>query len=403
MKAMVTFASASRARGGVLDAEKYLQKEVFNLGIKAEIYSLQDKETERDLADWAPLDPHVFKPSWPAALGQSAKLHKGVLNCEADLVYRAGLWRLPSRSAYCWSRRYKKPEIIAPHGMLDPWALKHSRWKKRLASFLFEQSHLEGAACMRALCESEARSIRSFGLKSPICLIPNGISLPTNLNAKKADDNMLLFLGRIHPKKGLVNAIQGWDRLRRDKPKNLEIGSWKFVIAGWDQLGHEKELKRLCDELGIHFITTSAADFLSEKILTRGDSSVVFVGPAFGEDKDALLRHATAFILPSFSEGLPMSVLEAWAYGLPILMTEHCNIPEGFSSDAAMRIEADSASCAEGMRNLLSSSAKDLALMGSNGLSLVERRFAWSKVALQMKEVYGWLIGGGSVPECVLP
>ena len=98
-----------------------------------------------------------------------------------------------------------------------------------------------------------------------------------------------------------------------------------------------------------------------------------------------------------------MSVLEAWAYGLPILMTEHCNIPEGFSSDAAMRIEADSASCAEGMRNLLSSSAKDLALMGSNGLSLVERRFAWSKVALQMKEVYGWLIGGGSVPECVLP
>jgi poly(glycerol-phosphate) alpha-glucosyltransferase len=129
--------------------------------------------------------------------------------------------------------------------------------------------------------------------------------------------------------------------------------------------------------------------------------SVLFAGPAFGDAKDALLSSASAFILPSFSEGLPMSVLEAWAYQLPLLMTDHCNLPEGFANNAAIRIGTDVESIAEGMRLIVRSPISDLRSLGENGRQLVSERFTWPMVAAQMKEVYDWVLGGGAKPECV--
>ena len=96
-----------------------------------------------------------------------------------------------------------------------------------------------------------------------------------------------------------------------------------------------------------------------------------------------------------------MAVLEAWAYRLPVLMTEHCNLPEGFAADAAIRIGTDVESIAEGMRQILQSTIPDLQSIGRNGRALVEERFTWPQVAVQMKEVYEWILGGGSKPGCV--
>jgi poly(glycerol-phosphate) alpha-glucosyltransferase len=157
----------------------------------------------------------------------------------------------------------------------------------------------------------------------------------------------------------------------------------------------------------------------NQELITDNRAPVVFLGPAFGEAKDQLLRRASAFILPSFSEGLPMSVLEAWAYRLPVLMTEHCNLPEGFAAEAAMRIGTDGGdqrsevggqmsglggqtmSMTEGMRALMEMSDAERLLMGQRGRSLVEREFTWPQVAAQMKEVYEWVLGGGAKPRCV--
>ena len=107
-------------------------------------------------------------------------------------------------------------------------------------------------------------------------------------------------------------------------------------------------------------------------------------------------------ILPSFSEGLPMAVLEAWAYGLPVLMTDHSNLPEGFAADAAIRIGTDVESIAEGMRSLLRSPTSDLRSPGRNGRALDEERFTWPQVVAQMKEVYEWVLGGGLRAGCMV-
>jgi poly(glycerol-phosphate) alpha-glucosyltransferase len=125
---------------------------------------------------------------------------------------------------------------------------------------------------------------------------------------------------------------------------------------------------------------------------------VVFLGPQFGEDKAACYRNCDAFILPSFSEGLPMVVLEAWAYGKPVLMTPECNLPEGFATGAAIRIETSVDGIAQGLNELFRTPHSALRTLGDNGLRLVREQFAWPKVAAEMKSVYEWVLGGGPRP-----
>ncbi|MFM8716907.1 MAG: glycosyltransferase [Spartobacteria bacterium] len=128
---------------------------------------------------------------------------------------------------------------------------------------------------------------------------------------------------------------------------------------------------------------------------TLDSAEVLFFGSAFGEEKEALLRSADAFILPSFSEGLPMSVLEAWSYGLPVVMTPECNLPEGFASDAALEIRSVEGSFQgfqHGLRALLEMSGAQRGSRGMRGRRLVEERFTWPKVAAQMKALYEELL-----------
>jgi poly(glycerol-phosphate) alpha-glucosyltransferase len=135
-------------------------------------------------------------------------------------------------------------------------------------------------------------------------------------------------------------------------------------------------------------------------------ADVVFFGAAFGQEKEALLQSAEAFVLPSLSEGLPMSVLEAWSYGLPVVMTPECNLPEGFTRGAGIRIESPESlirrkpktreqvgqGIAEGFRTLFDMSAAERTAMGLLGRRLVEERFTWPKVAAQMRQIYESLL-----------
>jgi poly(glycerol-phosphate) alpha-glucosyltransferase len=267
--------------------------------------------------------------------------------------------------------------------MLDSWAIQNSQWKKQIASRLFERKHLQNAACLHALCASEAKSIREYGLTNPVCIIPNGVDLPVGNEIRLSapwreqvgtGNNVLLFLGRIHPKKGLQPLIEAWGAAA---PEN-----WHLVIVGWDDGGHETELKRLVQNHGLQ-------------------STVHFMGSMYGHEKKAAFSHADAFILPSYSEGLPMAVLEAWSYRLPVLMTPECNIPEGFAKDAAVRIRPDSDSVMRGVQRFAAMPRDERMKIGERGRALVEEKFTWPRVAEQMHSVYEWILGDGTEPSCI--
>src|SRR5262249_862312 len=130
-------------------------------------------------------------------------------------------------------------------------------------------------------------------------------------------------------------------------------------------------------------------------------SSVRFVGPKFGAEKDSLLRSVAAFVLPSFSEGLPVSVLEAWAYGLPVAMTSHCNLPQGFAVGAAVCIHTTAPSIACGLVDVMAMTDEERSVMGMRGRRLVEEQFSWASHAEQMYSVYSWMSRCGARPGCV--
>ncbi|MCW5550906.1 MAG: glycosyltransferase [Verrucomicrobiae bacterium] len=131
------------------------------------------------------------------------------------------------------------------------------------------------------------------------------------------------------------------------------------------------------------------------------DGQVAFLGPLFDERKTAAQAHCTGFILPSFSEGLPMGVLEAWACAKPVLMTVQCNLTEGFASGAALEMEASVEGMAETLRVALKMPPDKLREMGENGRRLVIRKFTWPRVAKEMRAVCGWMVQDLGQPQCV--
>jgi glycosyltransferase involved in cell wall biosynthesis len=241
---------------------------------------------------------------------------------------------------------------------------------------------------MHALCVSEMEAIRSFGLNNPVCIIPNGVYLPFDpalggeasaRSATRTTEKTLLYLGRLHPKKNLESLLRAWASSLRD---NSRVRDWTLSIVGWDHGRYLSHLRTVCQDLAI-------------------ETKVKFLGPKYATEKDEVLKDADAFILPSLSEGLPMVVLEAWASGLPVLMTEQCNLPEGFTEDAAIRIGSKPESIADGIARLCSMTDEQRRNMGRNGLRLVSRRFSWPVVAGQMLSVYRWLTNQGPRPDIV--
>lgn len=395
----------SRSAGGLYESVRRLVQELQATGMEVTVLGSFDEFTQKDIAAWDPVTVRAFRTLGPKQFGYSSEYAEFVKLYRPHIIHTHGIWIYSSMATHAYAKRLRIPYMISPHGMLDPWAVRNSRWKKIPAYWLYERAHLHGASVMRALCESEAESFRKFGLKNPIVIIPNGIDLPEEehveverLKVDKGGKKTLLFLGRVHPKKGLPNALRAFaERIKAKSVRLKQECPWQLVIAGWDQGGHEAELIELCKELRIKFERRASA--INRE---QSDADVIFHGPAFGEEKKSLLRSADAFVLPSFSEGLPMSVLEAWSYQLPVVMTPECNLPEGFDADAAIRVETGVESIAEGLDSLFSMSDADLKEMGARGKELVRQKFTWQTVAEEMKQVYDWMLGGGTRPGSVI-
>jgi glycosyltransferase involved in cell wall biosynthesis len=371
---------ASRSAGGLFDAVRNLTLEIKQQHCYLPcVIGFDDPNFGLDRPLWGTVDVNVTRVRGPRIFGYAPGMLTTLQSENPHVLHVHGLWMYTSVAAIRWAQR-ERPYVVSPHGMLDPWALNNSRLKKRISAVLYENRHLRGAHCLHALNRAEAEAMRAYGLKNPICVIPNGVELPEGPKGKPVkNDRTLLYLGRLHPKKGLPLLVAAWSKVQR---KADELG-WRLMIAGWDQIGHQSELLALAAKL-------------------HAGSRIEFVGPRFGEAKSAVFREASAFILPSLSEGLPMSVLEAWSWRLPVLMTKDCNLPEGASAGAAIMMAADIGDISEALIKLFELDDAEREAMGARGRRLVEDQFQWPGIAQQMTQVYDWILGRGPRPSCVL-
>lgn len=336
--------------GGVASSVLEMSRHTRLADLDVHLFSAATDSARVNLADFAG-KAHLNKSFGPSSFGFQPALKRDLAALNPDVVHLHGLWGYPSLVLAAGCRRAAK--IVSPHGMLDGWARNNARWKKDIVLALFEKQNIASATCIRALCDAERLAIQDYFPDAPIAVIPNGVELP----AKKApaetagwrsnlppDAKVILFLGRIHRKKGLAPLLAAVSILH----KHNAMGKWHLVIAGWNDDGESAALKQTVGRNGLSDL-------------------VHFVGPQFGLDRELSYRAADLFILPSFSEGLPMAILEAWSFALPVVMTAECNIPEGFASASAIQIDTEPEAMANTMRDVLSMEMETLRDIGQRG------------------------------------
>jgi poly(glycerol-phosphate) alpha-glucosyltransferase len=366
--------STSRLNGGIFFAQVGMFPQMARqdgADIDLRVFGGMDAITEQDRSYWTPIEVKNFHLWPPRNFVYSPQWLPALRAFRPEVLHIHGLWTYPSWISLRLHRQYGIPLIVSPHGMLDAWALSLSPLKKRLIARLFERAHLEAAAAIHALNHAEARAIRAYGLNNPIVIIPNGVDLPAKTQAPRREakhgrDRTLLFLGRLHPKKGLEPLLEAWSQFTREGQPGQR---WRLVIAGWDEAKIEARLR-------------------AQAAAMPAKDSVEFPGPLIGKKKTAAYTTADAFILPSLSEGLPMTVLEAWSHGKPALLSPACNLPEGVAAGAAYEIVPTPEGIAQGLNQLASLSDDALQAMGAAGRCLVEQRFTWTKASADMLRVY---------------
>jgi glycosyltransferase involved in cell wall biosynthesis len=356
-------------------------------GVEVDVFALKDRKWNCKSHE-PEYRMHELNSVGPLKLGYSPQFSRALIAFDLDLIHTHGIWMYPSYAVLRWSRESGRRFMVSPHGMLDTWARRRSALKKRLAGALFEYAHLRGAACIHALCEAEYSAIRTYGLRNPVAVVPIGVDLPSprtvgppswaGLLPKKS--SVMLFLGRLHPKKGLGNLARAWAIIRTTYPSLSQ--NWHLVIAGWDEKNHRSSLEQMVFASGV-------------------SESVHFVGPQFGMAKAGTLSQADAFILPSLSEGLPIAPLEAWTYCLPVLMTQECNLPEGFNTGAALQIGNTVQDLTLGLLQFFEMTDEERWNMGQRGRALVESHFSWARASAELIAVYNWVSQGGALPACV--
>ncbi|MCC5632336.1 glycosyltransferase [Nostoc sphaeroides CHAB 2801] len=275
------------------------------------------------------------------------------------------------------------PYIVTPHGMLEPWALSYKAWKKRIYYNLFENTTIQNSSAIQAMSSFELKNINSLQFQNTV-LVPNGIhrqEFETLSNPEifyqqfpeTRGKTLILFLGRIDPKKGLDLLAPAFAKVYNQFPHA------HLVVAGPDNIG-------FMDKAQNYFLQAGCLD------------AVTFTGMVSGTLKYAALAAANLYVAPSYSEGFSISILEGMASGLPCIITNGCNFPEAAKAEAAHVVEIDVNAIANALIECLSN-PQQAREMGDRAREFIFQNYTWDHAAHKLIQVYQTVIDREPLPE----
>jgi len=282
----------------------------------------------------------------------------------ADVVHDNGMWLPHNHRLATLALAHRIPRVVSTRGMLQPWALGHKRWKKRLAWTIYQRRDLQRARHLYATSQTEAHDLARFALGVPITVIPNGVDIPAEHRRIRRDvdrEKTALFLGRIYPVKGLPMLIDAWS--------NVRPSGWRLQIAGPDEAGHRAEIERAVAAAGL-------ADVVD------------LIGPLDGDAKRRAFLDADLFVLPTRSESFGMAIAEALAHGVPVLTTTAAPWPSLPERGCGWVVEPTVDGLIAGLRDLAALDSTTLHAMGAKGRAWVATAFTWTDVAKRFLAVY---------------
>lgn len=304
------------------------------------------------------LGPYMYEPRLYKIVAEEAR--------DTDCIINSGtLWNHAGLVSWYTAHKKRIPSITYLHGLLDPWAFNYKYIRKRTYWSLLGKRIVRDSSVVAALTNKEKEIIRELGYKNRIEIIPVGVSINNKFHTatrEKLEEsypelkgcNYVLYLGRIHKKKGIDVLLYSLKDIIKSYPKLY------CVLAGPVEREYEKELKKL--------------------ILASGfDDHIILTGKIDDQTKWALYKFAEVFVLPSHSEGLPAVVLEAMISSCPVIISENCNLPEVAENDAGMIVNVEIEPLKKTLKLILGN--QDLRnRMARNAYKLAENRFNWDMI-----------------------
>ena len=380
--------SMSPTWGGPTVAVSELTSELSRQGISCEIVTTRGHRVGINQIASPGVPIYSFDTGFPARIwtAYSGELPR-FLNDKAasfDLIHIHEVWHHPGYAAFRAARKHNLPCILTIHGELSEWGLRQKALKKRIYRLVLLDRILRNVNALHAITRAEKEQVVKLGYETPVVVAPNGIQpAPFEALPDPAEfiqrfpvlkgKRIILFLGRLHAKKGLDILARSFSTIAR------RFEDIVLLVVGPNKFGTQEKMESILS---------------SEDLLGRA----VFTGLLTGEDKLAAMNCADLFVLPSHSDVLGIAVLEAMAARLPVVITEGCEFPEVSEHGAGFVVEADEAPIAEAMTMLLSDA--DLRKrMGQQGRKLVTERYTWQVAAAAMANLYKTLVAGGDCQE----
>ncbi|MFV5693062.1 glycosyltransferase [Flavobacterium sp. LT1R49] len=276
-----------------------------------------------------------------------------------NLVHINGIWSPQNWGFQKAAQKLGIKVIVSPHGMLEPWIMAHNPLKKKIALFLYQKKAIQRSVYLHATAQMEAKNIQALGFTKPICIIPNGIDL-TDVKEIKKDygTRKMVFLSRIHPKKGIELLLEAW--------RNSNTNGWILEIAGNG------------DENYIVHLNQSAQDL----------QNVHFVGAKYGEAKWNFLRSADVMVLPTHSENFGIVVAEALAVGVPVITTQGTPWEDLEIHQCGWWINLSVSNLEKTIVKVTHTSPEVLKTMGNHGRSLVSEKYEIKAVTNKIIDLY---------------
>jgi glycosyltransferase involved in cell wall biosynthesis len=278
-----------------------------------------------------------------------------------DLVHITSTFSFPALAAGFAARRANVPYVVSPRGSLQTWSLGQKTWKKRPYWSALERTHLEGAASIHATADMERDEVLQVLPRANVFVVPNGMEPIGDLGAMNRVPIRIVFLGRLHKKKGFDVLVPALVRVAREMP---EV---ETVVAGPDDDGEWARVQRLID-------------------VSVPRPAVRYVGPVNGTDRFRLLAESAVFVLPSHSENFGMTVVEAMACGTPVVVSRNCPWEIVEREGAGAWVENTPDSIAEALLQVLRNPST-AERMGEAGRR-VAAQFSWSSVGEAMAAEY---------------
>lgn len=379
MNVLIFIASIDKKGGGPSRSVPILAKGLVQNGINVTLMTIKSE----DMNSHAINGTNVKLITLPESISY-VELEKVILKEHYDIIHNQMIWLPIYNKVAKIARKHGIPYLTTPRGTLEPWAYTGQGLvktiKKKTAMLLYQKKDIECASCVLTTAEMERQSMRKLGYNSPIAVIPNGIDIdkyPCRL-ASKYDNvkKQILFLSRIHPKKGIEVLINAWANIVPYYP------NWNVVIVGNGESNYIKILDHLIQEKKI-------------------DSSVKILPPAFDDNKYKLYSESSLFCLPSYSENYGMVIAEALSCGVPVITTKGTPWELLLTSKSGWWIELTQENLERTLKEAINCGTKELFEMGQRGSQMVRENFYYIEVAKKLKEVYEWILGKVERPDCV--